>query len=100
MQRLREQVSDLSLAGRAAYVESLARNVIRGALGTQQLRPHLRPVAVGDDQVIAVANQADDRCRRAARIRQLLDNRALLPRADQGVATDGDEHGLHGSVRQ
>lgn len=52
-------------------------------------------VAVRNYEPVSTANHADNRPRGAPRIGQLLDDGSLLTRANQGVATDGNEHRLH-----
>ena len=79
LQGLRQQVPDLALTGGAAHIQSLAVHHVGGALGTQQLRSHLRPIAVGDHQAISHPHQADDGLCRPAGVGQLLRNGALLP---------------------
>ena len=77
-QRLLQQVADLALAGRPANIERLAVDHIGGAFGAKQLRSHLRPVAVGDDQPISQADEIDQCPGRAPGIGQLLGGGALL----------------------
>ncbi len=64
VQRLRQQVSDFALAGGAANIQRLAVGHIGGPFRAQQLRAHLRPVAVRDHQAISQPDQADDAPRR------------------------------------
>src|ERR1051326_5564468 len=97
LQRLGEQVADLSLTGGAAKVERLGRNLVCSALGAKQRCAHLRSVAMGDDEMEAVVDESNNRCRCPTSIGELLGSGAFLPGADQGVATYGDEHGLQGS---
>ena len=78
LQRLRQQVADFALTGGAANIQRLAVHHVGGAFRAQQLRAHLRPVAVGDHQAVSQADEADDRLRRAAGVGQLLGNRSLF----------------------
>jgi hypothetical protein len=89
-QGLFQQVSNFALAGCAADVERLAVHDIGGAFGAQQLRSHLRPVAVGDHQAIAETNEPDHRPRGAAGVRQLLDDCPFLTGSDERVASNRD----------
>ena len=73
----------------------MAGNLGWRPLGAEKGGADLRAVAVGDDEAVAVADEADDLARGAAGVGQLLGDGALFARANQGVAADGEEHGLH-----
>jgi hypothetical protein len=69
LQRLRQQIANLALTGDATNVESLGGNLIGCLLRAQQLRAHLRPVPVRNDNVIATAYIAMYFCVFSYRIR-------------------------------
>ena len=88
VQRLRQQVSDLALAGGAADVERLTVRDVRGPLGAQQLRADLRPVAVRNHEVIPEPDQAQNGRGGPASVRQLLGDRSLFACSNQRVAAN------------
>jgi hypothetical protein len=88
LQRLRQQVSDFSLAGCAAHIQGLTVDHVGGAFRAQQLSSHLRPIAVSDHQVMSHPHQAHDSCRGPAGVGQLLRDGAFLSGTDQGVAAN------------
>ena len=58
----------------------------------QQGIPHLRAVAVADYQKVAFFQKRNQLGATAFHISKLLGIRAFLPRAEQGVATEGNHY--------
>ena len=76
---------------RHAEVERLRRDLVRGLLGLDQDVPDLRPVAVDDDQLVSLADDRDELSDGFACALELLGRRARVLRAQQRVASEGDD---------
>ena len=86
---LPEDVADLALCRRPAYIERLCWNLTGSCFRTQESRAHLRTVTVGKHDAKPAADEADDLAGCAAGIRQLFGDRAFFAGSDQGVSADG-----------
>jgi hypothetical protein len=89
-QRLLEQVADLALRHRVEHVERERRGVGLAARLLQGERADLRPVAVGEHDLVRPRDPRDRR-RGLQRVRGLLGPRAALVLADQRVAAERDD---------
>ena len=92
---LGQLVADVSLAHGAALGQRHGRRLaVMGVRVVERVLDHadLRPVAMGHDDVHALAHHVDDV--RGGVLHQL---ELLLRRVAQGVAAEGDDHGLAGS---
>ncbi len=94
LQRLGEQIADLALAGGATDIQRLPINHVGGAFRAQQLRTHLRPIAMRDDQVVSQTDKPDDGLGGAASVGQLLGNRAFFAGTNERIATNRDQRSL------
>src|ERR1019366_7989462 len=99
IKRLLQDVAYFALRGGVTDIERLSRNLARSPFRTQECRSHLRPVAVSENDAVAVTDQPGDLCRRASRVRQLLGDGALLAGANQRVPSYRQQHGFHGCSR-
>ena len=91
LERVEDEEADRGLRLRAAPVERHGRDDVGGELVLHQQVADLRPVAVGQDDLDAVRDEAGDRLhRRGDRPLLRLDRRRAVG-AGHGVAAEGDE---------
>ncbi len=90
-----EDVADFALGCGVADVERKSGNLAGSGFGAKKGSADLGTVSMGKDDAVAVSDQANDLAGGAASIRHLFRDGAFFPRTDEGVATDGQEHGLH-----
>ena len=96
VERLLDQVADAALGIRHAVCQRGQRQPfpLVGDLGAAQIQPHLRAVAVGEDDVIVGGQHFKHRLgHRFDRLR-LMFNRLAGVVFDNAVAADGDDHKL------
>ena len=82
--RLLEDVADFALGGGVADVERKAGNLAGSGFGAKKGSADLGAVSVGEDDAIAVTDQADDFAGGAASIRQLLRRWCLFRPRESG----------------
>ena len=93
---LLQKVADFALGRGITDIERLSRDLARSSFRAQEGRPYLRPIAMGENDAVAITHQLDDFCRRVLRVHQLLSDCAFLASANQRVPAYRQQHGLHG----
>src|SRR6476646_7941060 len=93
--RLLQQVANLTLGGGVTDIKGMPRNLARSSFRAQEGRADLGTVAVSEDDAVAVTDQLGDLRRCALCVRHLLGDGPFFACANQGVPPNRQQYGLH-----
>lgn len=94
-ERLGEQIADLTLGLGHQDVEPGWRNDVTCGVGLDRQKPDLRPVAMGEHELVAHPLEVGERPGGSEQVLALDRGRARLAAPDERVAAEGNDDAAH-----